>query len=228
MRALPPVWRHAAFPGRRVGLVSRRSDPDPIAAKDDRVPCPAARLALLPALIALAACVQTTATGNGGAGIEQPAPVDGAALPYGEIAILCGVADDSLGTPIATQSGYVIRDPLPTSVSPRTQYITGFPDGCARQFTGALALFGDVGTHEVFRYEPSNASLAWSETDLAYEQIKARVCGAAQGQPCGTALERLGRRTTFVSIYESFGTNPRWADILIHDGTVIAMDFKTN
>jgi hypothetical protein len=177
-------------------------------------------LALLPLL---AACVQTTTPG---AGIEQPAPADGALLPYGEIALVCGADDDSLGTAIATQSGYVIRDTDPTSVAPRTQYITGFPDGCARQFTGALALFGDVGTHEVFRYEPSNAEIPYSATDLAYEQIKARICGAAQGQPCGGALDRLGRRTTFVSIYENFGTNPTWADILIHDGAVVAMDFK--
>jgi hypothetical protein len=180
---------------------------------------------IIPAALLLAACVQTTAPT--GAGIEQPAPTDGAPLPYGEIALLCGVSDDSLGTAIATQSGYVIRDTDPTSIAPRTQYVTGFPDNCARQFTGALALFGDVGTHELFRYEPSNAEIPWSETDLAYEQIKASVCGAAQGQPCGDALERLGRRATFVSIYEAFGTNPEWADILIFDGAVIAMDFKT-
>lgn len=179
-------------------------------------------LALVPLL---AACVQTTAPG---AGIEQPAPTDGALLPYGEIALVCGTDDDSLGTAIATQSGYVIRDTDPTSIAPRTQYITGFPDGCARQFTGALALFGDVGTHEVFRYEPSNAEIPYSATDIAYEEIKGRICGAAQGQPCGGALDRLGRRTTFVSIYETFGTNPSWADILIHDGTVVAMDFKSN
>jgi hypothetical protein len=183
-------------------------------------------LALLAALALLPACVPTT-TGTG-AGIEQAAPVDGALLPYGEIALVCGANDDSLGTAIATQSGYVIRDTNPASIAPRTQFITGFPDNCARQFTGALALFGDVGTHELIRYEPSNAEIDWSETDLAYEQIKARVCGAAQGQPCGNALERLGRRTTFVSIYENFGTNPTWADILIHDGQVVAMDFKTN
>jgi hypothetical protein len=29
-----------------------------------------------------------------------------------------------------------------------------------------------------------------------------------------------------VSIYETFGTNPVWADILIHDGAVVAMDFR--
>jgi hypothetical protein len=161
-----------------------------------------------------------------GAGLEQPAPAAGAALPHGEIATVCGLNEDSLGTAIAAQSGYVIRDPDPASVMPRTQYITGFPDGCARQFTGALAMFGDVGTHEVFRYQPSNADLEWSRTDLAYEEIKARICGAARGEPCGQALERLGRRTTFVSIYETFGTNPVWADILIHDGAVVAMDFR--
>lgn len=181
---------------------------------------------ILPAFLLVAACVPTTAPT--GAGIEQPAPTDGAALPYGEVALLCDVTEDSLGTAIATQSGYVIRDTNPTSIAPRTQYITGFPDNCARQFTGALALFGDVGTHELFRYEPSNAEIPWSDTDLAYEEIKARICGAPQGEPCGNALERLGRRTTFVSIYETFGTNPAWADILIHDGQIVAMDFKTN
>ncbi len=80
----------------------------------------------------------------------------------------------------------------------------------------------------MFRYEPSNAEIPYSATDIAYEEIKARICGAPQGQPCGNALDRLGRRTTFVSIYEAFGTNPSWADILIHDGTVVAMDFKSN
>ena len=182
----------------------------------------------LPALLAcLPGCLETTGGAAVGAGVETAAPAEGTTVPPGEIALLCGVAEDSLGTAIATQSGYVIRDSDPGSVAPRPHYITGFPDGCARQFTGALALFGDVGTHEVFRYQPSNAGLEWSETDLAYEQIKARICGAAQGQPCGAALERLGRRTTFVSIYESFGTNPTWSDVLIHDGEVVAVDRRS-
>jgi hypothetical protein len=184
-------------------------------------------LALLPLLALVPGCLETAAgVAAAGAGTEASAPAAGAALPVGEIARVCGVAEESLGTAIATQSRYVIRDSDPGSVAPRTQYITGFPDGCARQFTGALALFGDVGTHELFRYEPSNADLAWSETDLAYEQIKARICGAAQGQPCGAALERLGRRTTFVTIYDSFGANPTWSDVLIHDGEVVAMDAR--
>lgn len=184
-------------------------------------------LALLPALAGLPGCL-ATGGGAGAAGdVETAAPADGAAVPPGGIARVCGLDEESLGTAIATQSGYVIRDSNPGSVAPRTQYITGFPDGCARQFTGALALFGDVGTHELFRYQPTNAGIEWSETDLAYEQIKARICGAAQGQPCGAALERLGRRTTFVSIYESFGTNPTWSDVLIHDGEVVAVDRRS-
>ena len=40
------------------------------------------------------------------------------------------------------------------------------------------------------------------------------------------ALERLGRRTTFVTIYDSFGANPTWSDVLIHDGEVVAMDAR--
>ncbi len=156
----------------------------------------------------------------------QVAP--GQVLPYGEVATVCGLSDAALGTPVATASGYAIYDSSPTVVTPRTQYIDGFPDGCARQFTAALALFGDVGTHEITRYQPSNAGIPYSETDVAYEEIKAQVCGVPSGQPCGAALNRLGRDTVFVTVYEAFGTNPSWAEILIHRGEVVAMDFKND
>ena len=144
------------------------------------------------------------------------------------MATVCGLPDASLGTPVATASGYALYDSSPTVVTPRTQYIDGFPDGCVRQFTAALALFGDVGTHEITRYQPSNAEIPYSETDVAYEAIKTEVCGVASGQPCGAALNRLGRDTVFVTVYEAFGTNPSWAEILIHDGEVVAMDFKND
>jgi hypothetical protein len=149
-------------------------------------------------------------------------------LPYGEVAIVCGIDPAAGAVPIAEGAGFAIFDTDPTVVTPRTHYIGGFPDGCPRQFTASLALFGDVGTHEVVRYQPSNSNIPYSETDIAYEEIKARVCGVASGQPCGAALDRLGRNTVFVTVYESFGTNPTWAEILIHDGEVVAMDIKND
>ena len=148
----------------------------------------------------------------------------GTVLASGQIATVCGLTESALGTPIGAASGYAVRDTVPNTVAPRTHYLTGFPDGCARQFTGALALFGDVGTHEVVRYLASNAQVPYSATDTAYEQIKAEVCGVPVGQPCGRQLDRLARRTVFVTVYQNFGTNPSWANILIHDGAVVAMD----
>lgn len=148
----------------------------------------------------------------------------GTVLPYGQIATVCGLTDADLGSPIGTASGYAVRDTVPGTVEPRTHYLTGFPDGCARQFTAALALFGDVGTHEMVRYLPTSADVPYSATDTAYEQIKAEVCRVPVGQPCGAQLDRLARRTVFVTVYQNFGTNPSWANILIHDGAVVAMD----
>jgi hypothetical protein len=152
----------------------------------------------------------------------------GQVLPYGEVATVCGLDASTQGVAIDEGSGFVLYDTNPAVVTPRTQYISGFPDGCPRQFTASLALFGDVGTHEVVRYQPSNSEIPYSETDVAYEEIKARICGVPSGQPCGAELNRLGRNTVFVTVYETFGTNPTWAEILIHDGQVVAMDRKND
>ena len=217
-----------------------RANTDRPAPRDGRAPALGPRLARAPgralaaaAPLLLAACGGALPGGSGVAdAVTTPSP-DGAvispgtALPYGEIATVCDLPADT-GTPVATQSGLTLRDTDPTTVNPRTHYLTGLPDGCARQFTAALALFGDVGTHEVVRYQPSNADIPFTETDTAYEEIKAAFCGAPAGQPCGARLEALGAITTFVTVYETFGTNPSWADILIHDGAVVAMDFKND
>jgi len=150
----------------------------------------------------------------------------GTILPYGQIATVCGLSDSALGTVVEQASGYVVHDTAASSVAQRTHYITGFPDGCARQFTAALALFGDVGTHEVVRYMSGAAARPYSATDTAYEQLKADVCRVGAGEPCGPALDRLARRTVFITVYETFGTNPTWGDILLHDGAVLAVNFN--
>lgn len=166
-----------------------------------------------------------------GLGGEAATPVSEASavqgdLPYGELRTVCGLSSRNLGREVESASGYAVHDTAPGSTAPRTHYITGFSDGCARQFTAALALFGDIGTHEIVRYGTADGGLEYTETDHAYEEIKAAFCGVRAGRPCGARLERLARRTTFLTVYERFGSSPVWADILLHDGTVAAMDFK--
>ena len=152
----------------------------------------------------------------------------GTVLPYGEIATVCGISGTALGTRIGTVAGYTLYDTQAASIAPRTHYITGLDGGCARQFTAALALFGDLPTHELIRYQPSNAHIAYTATDTAYEEIKVGFCGVAAGQPCGARIDRLARSMAFITVYETFGTNPAWNEILLHDGDVVAMSFKSS
>lgn len=148
---------------------------------------------------------------------------EGMAVPYGRIATNCAVGRRDYGSRIARQSGFEIWDTAPGSTDPRTHYITGFGDNCARQFTGALVIMGDVGTHEVVRYSDVNIDLPWSETDQEYERIKRQVCGVSRSVPCGARLEQLGARTAFITVYERFGSGPEWVEILLHDGAVVAI-----
>ncbi|WP_368185074.1 hypothetical protein [Aestuariibius sp. HNIBRBA575] len=150
----------------------------------------------------------------------------GTLLPYGEIARVCDISRRQLGTKVDQINGQDLYDTIPNSTAQRTFYVTGFPDNCARQFTGALVLTGDVGTHEVVRYAAHNDGLAYSATDSAYEAIKAQFCRVPHGEPCGSRLERLGSLTTFLTVYDSFGAGDDWIEILIHDGAVVAIGPK--
>ena len=150
----------------------------------------------------------------------------GESVPYGEIATICNVPSNSLGTMVANVAGYKIYDTIPNATAMRPHFITGFDDGCARQFSAALSLTGDVGTHEVVRYLPANRNRPYSTTDNAYEAIKASFCRVSHGTPCGSRIDALAGNTTFVTAYEKFGAHPRWVEILLHDGEVKAIDFK--
>ena len=155
----------------------------------------------------------------------------GAVMPFGEIARVCDVARRDLGTQIDGGGGFTIYDTIPNSTAPRPFYITGFSDDCARTFTGAVVVTGDVETHEFVRYRPSNERLAYTETDNAYEALKASVCRVGRGQPCGARLDRLDRNTHFITVYNFFGGTfsavpTEWAQILVHDGRVLAMSIK--
>ena len=147
----------------------------------------------------------------------------GTQLPFGQIARNCDVSGRELGTKVDANAGYTLYDTIPNATAQRIHYITGFKDKCARQFMAATSLMGDIGTHEVVRYLPSNAKLAYSETDNAYETVKASFCRASRGQPCGSKLDRFAKTTTFITAYERFGSSPSWSNILLHDGQVIAI-----
>lgn len=155
----------------------------------------------------------------------------GAVMPFGEIARVCDVARRDLGTEVDGGGGFKIYDTIPNSTAPRPFYITGFDDDCARTFTGAVVVTGDVETHEFVRYRPSNERISYTETDNAYEALKASVCRVGRGQPCGARLDQLDRNTHFITVYNFFGGTfsavpTEWAQILVHDGRVLAMSIK--
>lgn len=156
----------------------------------------------------------------------------GTVLPYGDVARVCNVKPRSLGKEIARYpergDGYRIYDSAPGNTQQHTFYVTGFDDGCARQFTAALAMFGSPALHEQLRYGLPAKVQPYSDTDQAYEKLKSKVCNVGRRKPCGDKIGRLERNTVFVSMYERYVGSPRWGNLLIHDGTVLAKDIKGN
>ncbi len=155
----------------------------------------------------------------------------GTVLPLGQIARVCGVSRGDLGRQVDEGGGFKVYDTIPNSTAPRPFYITGFEDDCARTFTGAVVITGDIETHEFVRYQSSNERISYSTTDNAYEALKASVCRVGRGQPCGDRSDRLNTNTHFITVYGFFGGTfsavpTEWAQILIHDGRVLAMSLK--
>lgn len=154
----------------------------------------------------------------------------GTVLAYGEVARVCGARGRPLGRKIdkapARGRGYALFDSDPNATAPRTFYVTGFSDGCPRQFTAALALLGAPSLHEQLRYGRPSTEYPYSTTDKAYEKVKSSVCRVGKRKPCGAKISEMEKNTVFISTYERFGNNARWADILIHDGAVLAAAIK--
>jgi hypothetical protein len=67
----------------------------------------------------------------------------------------------------------------------------------------------------------------YSDTDKAYETLKSRICKVPRRKPCGSRIGRLEKDTVFVSVYERFGSNAHWKNLLLHDGAVLALDRKS-
>lgn len=166
--------------------------------------------------------------------MEEAASEDvpqGVVMPVGKVGRLCGVSERDLGKAVESyperSARYRLYDTVPGSAVARTMFVSGFADGCLRQFTGALAMFGSVELYEELRYGPVGKTLPKGETDAAYEGVKAKVCGVATGKPCGRGLAKLERETVFVNVYQTLGDNSSWGTLLLHDGTVVAADLKS-
>ena len=151
----------------------------------------------------------------------------GTLLPFGTVGRVCEARNRPKGVRIErSDAGYDIYDTAPGTTHARTYYITGFSDGCPRQFTAALAMIGAPSMHEQLRYGRPSDEYPYSETDKAYEKVKSAVCRVGRGKPCGNRIRTLERNTVFISTYERFTDNGRWADILVHDGAILAASLK--
>lgn len=171
---------------------------------------------------------------GGGRAADGPPPESqvafGKVLPYGVVKPICGLREGQMGKIVANypdrRPTYKVYDSEPGNTGPHTFYVTGFDDGCARQFTASLAMFGSVEMHESLRYGLPAQVQPYSVTDKAYEEVKSRVCRVPRKKPCGKRVGRLADDTVFLSIYERFGGNVQWETLLLHSGEVVAQDKK--
>jgi len=175
--------------------------------------------------------------GLGGSGAKKDAPRNGpdsADVPYGtvlafgQIARVCEAKGKSLGAEVAGSGkrGFSLYDSSVGTRDKRTFYITGFADGCPRQFTAANALLGAPTFYEEIRFGPTGQFMTLAATDTAYDGIKSKVCRVSKNKPCGAQIDKLDKSTVFVSAYEFSEENSEWKEFLVHDGEVLASALK--
>ena len=164
---------------------------------------------------------------------SDAAPVNGViqGLSFGEVKTICGVSKRELGREVAQSPGsgkYRLYDSDPSSTALRPQFLTGFRDKCARQFSASLVMFGSSEVHEATRYNPLNTN-PYSTTDQAYEKTKSKVCGVRPGKNCPeNRISRLARNSAFVSVYRGFGDSGDWLEMFLNNGDVAAFEARTN
>lgn len=146
----------------------------------------------------------------------------GTALRFGEVARLCGTPARQLGTVVEKAGGFSLIDSQPAASGPRPHYLSGFKDGCVRQFTASYVLISAPDSYEILRYGPAGKTLPITSVAKAYETIKSKVCNVRAGKPCGRSIGRLSRKTIFITAYERFGGGD-WLSMLLHDGKLEAM-----
>lgn len=152
-----------------------------------------------------------------------------ATVPFGTVARVCEAKGKPLGTlaSAAPGGGFQLYDTGPKGVALRKFYLTGFEDGCPRQFTAATAVFGTPSQYETLHYGQGKGGFIYGVTDAAYENIKENVCGTPAGEPCGRKIKKLDQSTVFVSAYDLSSDTERWTDFLIYNGKIVATALKT-
>lgn len=152
--------------------------------------------------------------------------VPGTVMAFGNIGRVCELKVEDLGEKVASYpeeaAKYSLYDPDPESTQMRSLYLTGFEDGCVRQISGAMAMFGDVEMHEVLRFGTAGSIGPETEVAKAYNKVKRQVCKVRASKPCGDRMSELQKDTVFLSVYETFGAGGRWNNVLLHGGYVEA------
>jgi len=156
---------------------------------------------------------------------EQVEP--GTILPYGKIGVACAVRGKALGKEVdrfpAKGKGYRLYDSDPSTTQPRTHYLTGFKDGCPRQFTASLALLASPVLHEQLLFAEKSSQQHSNAADKAFEKIRKQICRVGRGKPCPEKrINALEKSMVFVTTYERFGGNASWEEILVHKGVLAA------
>ncbi len=151
----------------------------------------------------------------------------GVVLPFGQIGLACGIRGNALGKEVdrfpARGKGYRLFDTNPSTTGPRTHYVTGFKDGCPRQFTASLALLGSPVLHEQLLSVDGSQAQHSTSADAAFQKIRAQVCHIGRGKICPEKrVDDMEKSMAFVTTYERFGGSARWTEILLHNGTVEA------
>lgn len=151
----------------------------------------------------------------------------GIVLPFGEIGLACGIRGRALGKEVdrfpARGKGYRLFDTKPSTTGLRTHYITGFKDGCPRQFTASLALLGSPVLHEQLLSAEGDEGQHSTGADVAFQKIRAQVCHTGRGKACpDKRVDEMEKSMAFVTTYERFGGAARWTEILLHNGVVEA------
>ncbi|MDQ2093819.1 hypothetical protein [Rhodalgimonas zhirmunskyi] len=152
----------------------------------------------------------------------------GEVLPFGTVARACHLGRGDLGREVAQypekRAKYRIYDSAPGNQALHNFYITGFDDGCPRQVTAALVVFGSASMYEALRYGLPENARSKRPTDAAYEKLKSGVCKVGRKKPCGNKIGQMEKTAVFLSVYNRFEGADGWSNLLVADGAVLAMD----
>ncbi len=163
---------------------------------------------------------------------QFPQIAPGVVLPFGLIGLACGIRGSALGKEVdrfpERGKGYRLYDSNPSTTGPRTHFITGFKDGCPRQFTASLALLDSPVLHEQLLSVKSSRAQHSTAADIVFQKIRSQVCRSGQGKACPEKrIDEMEKTMAFVTTYERFGGNANWTEILLHNGAIAANSVQT-